>query len=332
MLQYWSTSAVEVSRRNEYLEGLLKSNFCSSRVDTRDGEPDFDARLQCLELGPMNVIRFCGTATHTAQRSLRHVQKDQTDSYLLYLPITAAIDMEQDGMLTRIIPGTFAFVRTSQPFSGACWRHEPAEGAPSEYESLHVRLPAPMVRARIPHLDQYCNRIFPLKPGASRIMATLIESLLLEAEALGRRHVRAVGNSLLEMICAAAQEGIGGAESLAAARDRTMELNRERVKAFIEASLSNPALSTGLIAEKCGMSIRYLHSLFEGQGETVACSVREQRLQKCRSALRDPRMRDVSATKIAFTWGFNDAAHFSRAYRKRFGVAPSEDRDPAGRP
>jgi len=49
-----------------------------------------------------------------------------------------------------------------------------------------------------------------------------------------------------------------------------------------------------------------------------------QRLDNCYRELAsgDGPQRHVS--EIAFAWGFNDPAHFSRSFRKRFGTSPSK--------
>jgi AraC-like DNA-binding protein len=49
-----------------------------------------------------------------------------------------------------------------------------------------------------------------------------------------------------------------------------------------------------------------------------------QRLEACRRELGDPQQGHRSISDIAFGWGFNDAAHFSRAFRERFGLSPRE--------
>nr|WP_291557272.1 helix-turn-helix domain-containing protein [Comamonas sp. SCN 65-56] len=40
----------------------------------------------------------------------------------------------------------------------------------------------------------------------------------------------------------------------------------------------------------------------------------------------DPRASARSVSEIAFAWGFNDAAHFSRAFKNRFGCSPRDMR------
>jgi AraC-like DNA-binding protein len=42
--------------------------------------------------------------------------------------------------------------------------------------------------------------------------------------------------------------------------------------------------------------------------------------------LSDPRARHLSVSTIAYRTGFSHPAHFSRAFRRRFGVSPSEIR------
>ena len=58
----------------------------------------------------------------------------------------------------------------------------------------------------------------------------------------------------------------------------------------------------------------------------VAQLIRETRLQACREALQNPRLRQRTILEIAGDWGFDDPSHFSRLYKLRFGRTPREDR------
>jgi AraC-like DNA-binding protein len=70
------------------------------------------------------------------------------------------------------------------------------------------------------------------------------------------------------------------------------------------------------------MSVRYLHRLFEDAGASVRATILARRLDRCRDALAGSPRRSIS--EIAFAWGFNDAAHFSRVFKARFGGSPRD--------
>jgi AraC-like DNA-binding protein len=95
----------------------------------------------------------------------------------------------------------------------------------------------------------------------------------------------------------------------------------ERVTLFIDRNLESPELKPPYIASALGMSLRNLHLLFAEQGHTVAGWIRARRLERCRAELA--RSRGASTvTEVAFRWGFNDAAHFSRTFKACYGVSP----------
>ena len=67
--------------------------------------------------------------------------------------------------------------------------------------------------------------------------------------------------------------------------------------------------------------------VYAGSGWTADRWIWHQRLLRCREALAAADGTPVS--QIAYRWGFSDAAHFSRAFRRAFGTAPRDFR--AGR-
>jgi AraC-like DNA-binding protein len=95
-----------------------------------------------------------------------------------------------------------------------------------------------------------------------------------------------------------------------------------RICRYVEARLQDADLSPIKIAEDNSISVRYLYQLFSLQGMTVAGWVRTRRLARCRADL-DAANANASVTEIAFRWGFNDSAHFSRLFKASFGVSPT---------
>lgn len=72
--------------------------------------------------------------------------------------------------------------------------------------------------------------------------------------------------------------------------------------------------------------------LFREDGRTVGTFIREQRLERCRAGLADPRLAGRSVAAIAVRAGFSDAAAFSRAFKARYGMPPGEYRRLHGEP
>ena len=91
---------------------------------------------------------------------------------------------------------------------------------------------------------------------------------------------------------------------------------RAEVRRYVRAHLQDPALDPEAIARAHAISVRALHALFEDTGESVAGLVRRERLARCFEDLGLPS--GGSVTEIAFRWGFRDAAHFSRVFKREF--------------
>ena len=50
----------------------------------------------------------------------------------------------------------------------------------------------------------------------------------------------------------------------------------------------------------------------------------QRRLEKCRQALLNQAQHGQGIAQIAYHWGFNDQAHFSRSFKQAFGLSPRD--------
>jgi AraC-like DNA-binding protein len=72
-----------------------------------------------------------------------------------------------------------------------------------------------------------------------------------------------------------------------------------------------------------------LHKLFEREGITLSRFVLGLRLERVRHVLLESgNSGDQTISAFAYSVGFNDLSTFNRAFRRRFGVTPSELRAP----
>jgi AraC-like DNA-binding protein len=109
-------------------------------------------------------------------------------------------------------------------------------------------------------------------------------------------------------------------------RPRNRERQLERVLRHVDANLADPDLSPQSIASAIGMSTRHLHRIFREHDVSVGEWILKRRLQNARCDLADGRCSGNRVLDIAASWGFKDAAHFSRAFHATFGLSPREYR------
>ena len=107
---------------------------------------------------------------------------------------------------------------------------------------------------------------------------------------------------------------------------------RTLVRGHIDEHLGDPALDPESIAAAHFISRRHLDRLFADGERTVAETIRDRRLERCRRDLEDPARAGDSVLDIAMRWGFVSPAHFSRAFRATYGMTPRELRQTKMRP
>ncbi len=95
-----------------------------------------------------------------------------------------------------------------------------------------------------------------------------------------------------------------------------------RAQTFIRDHLRDPELSIDQISAALGCTKRYLHMIFSDRGMTVSDYIWQARLQNCRQELEEAQG-GKTITDVAFSWGFSSSSHFSRVFRRYFGVPPS---------
>ncbi|MEP4529684.1 MAG: AraC family transcriptional regulator [Paracoccaceae bacterium] len=91
---------------------------------------------------------------------------------------------------------------------------------------------------------------------------------------------------------------------------------------YIYANLRSPDLSSDAVSEFLNVSRRRLHDIFE-QTEGVQTYIREQRLKAAFNQIVYARG-SRSVTSVAREFRFSNLANFSRAFKVRFGLTPTE--------
>lgn len=103
-------------------------------------------------------------------------------------------------------------------------------------------------------------------------------------------------------------------------RRRSPEQRAAEIRTAISENLANPYVSLNFIAKECGISSRHLATIMRRYGSTYSAELMEQRLNVAKLMLQ--KGSGLLMKQVAYDTGFKSAAHFSAAYKRRFGHAP----------
>lgn len=273
---------------------------------------EFEGTLDCWTLGQVSITRNrCDGLLY--RRHERHLVSEREESFLITVPDRAEIRFVQDGREVYCCPGQFLIERS----------HLPYEFSHKEPACLWVlKIPSAVLRARIARPE----RLATLQFDASRSVGALfVDMLRLTAPRLDEMDEPArvlMGSQLVDLLAMAVE---ADQRVLVGRSSSVRNAHLYRAEHFIRSNLRDMRLSPQMVAEGCGISVRYLHQLFEAEGLSVGAHIRLQRLLMCDGMLKDPFNR-LAISQIAYSCGFTDQAQFSRNYRAQFGRTPSQAR------
>lgn len=291
------------------------------QLDCDATEPDrgFHGQIEVDQLATLGISRVTA-ASQRVRRTPAKIARTSEDLLLISIQATGAGIISQDGRTALLEPGDFTLYDSTRPY-------ELAFG--SDFQQYVLTLPGSVLRSRMCDTEQLTARKMCGTLGAGHLMIGMIKSLAANIHELEANAVAAVVESVENIIVAGLSALPGAARPQ---RFDLVALQRDRIKDYIAKRLRNPHLSVREIASHLRMSPSTVHRAFEGEPMTVNAWIRARRLESVRRDLCNPALANRSISEIAFSWGFNDAAHFSRAFRAHFGCSARELRSVTGPP
>jgi AraC-like DNA-binding protein len=194
----------------------------------------------------------------------------------------------------------------------------------AEYEFLSLRVPRETIGSAVTGLhDSICRRIPAGTPALrllTRYLGILDDTAILTTPDLQKQVVTHL-HDLMALTLGATRDATQKAEGrgVRAARVRA-------IKEDVTRNLEHGDLSVGAVAGRHRVTPRYVQKLFEHEGTTFSEYVLGQRLAFAHRLLSDPRRAGEKIACVAFAAGFGDVSHFYRAFRRQFGLLPTDVR------
>ena len=271
--------------------------------------------IEAGRLGPVNVGRVQTSTPHSVHRTPGLIRRGSSELYRVVLAMSGRPRLEQDGRAAQLRPGEFAIYDFARPYELA---YDSAVqlavfGFPRDLLALPADSAGRLTAVPISG-DQ----------GTGALASPLLRRVVLDLETYRPASAARLCTVMMDLLTTAVAERAGQTASLQIElRERTLLV---RIHAFIEQHLGEADLSPGVVAAAHHVSVRYLHRLFEAQETTVAAWIRRRRLERCRRDLADPALGAVPVAALAARWGLPDSAHFSRLFRRTYGLPPAEYR------
>lgn len=230
------------------------------------------------------------------------------------MPVEGRVSYSHCGRESQLAPGDFVLLDGRA--AGRLEFDEPSQ-------CLHLAVPHAELRARLPSPEGLCGLPGSRERPFGHVVGSLLEDVWRQIEhGFPQEHGAAIARNMLDVIATAffLQHGERFSDSA------SMSTRRAHIKRFIEAHLRDPRLSPGFVADYFGVSSRYVAMIFEKERESVSAYVMRRRLEECAHRLAGRDWASQSVTAIAREWCFVNRAHFSRVFKRRFGMSPREYR------
>ena len=189
-------------------------------------------------------------------------------------------------------------------------------------DRIQLYLSRDSFRGIAPLLDACC--MTSLEPSGARLLADYMRLLLRNLPSLGNEEAMRLVEATRAMVAACLAPS---AHRIADAQPMINITLMQRVRDAIRRHLHSPALAPDLICREAATSRSQLYRLLEGEGG-VSRYVQKLRLSEAFAMLCNT-SHDVSIWRIAEMLCFADSSSFARAFRREFGVSPSDVRDAA---
>ncbi|MFD8881857.1 helix-turn-helix domain-containing protein [Streptomyces erythrochromogenes] len=316
-----SAAAVPAVERFEWFTDIIANSLMPTALSS-ERSADFQAAAAVLDLGTAQVSSFDYSRVRS-RRTPALIRRGDPEQYHLALLTRGRMWMSQCRSDAELSPGDMILWDTSHPFEADC---RPGDGT---LNALVVQLPRTALPLRSGRADRLLGRRIAADSGMAAVLAGFLTSLGAHGSECGPQELRRLGGVVTDLAAACLAQHVDSyAELPAETRARAL---RERIDAFIDHNLADPALTPGLVAAAHGISVRGLHLLFRDEPESVAATVRRRRLERCRTDLARPELAGRPVHDIAGRWGFANAPAFSRAFRAAYAISPAEFRRTAAR-
>jgi len=303
------THQVPPHQRGVYWLDLMCSTLVAVDHQAKPG-CEFHGELTSLRLGCLTVGNIRSNAVRV-ERTAERAHREADGYYLIQIQRQGSSTVCQDDRTAVLEPGDFALHDSTRPFE-LLFEDE-------SHDVTTLRLPCSALDIHVSNVQELTATTISASSSAGKLLGSMISMLSRDFSRMPTSAALSLSEAIVSLIAA----GLRSLPTANLKRPSSLQAYHVgRVHAYVNAHLRDPDLSVGAIARAMDMSADHLSRIFKQEPMPLSRLIWQSRLTACTNDLRDSRLRHRTISEIAFAWGFNDAAHFSRAFKERHGLSP----------
>jgi len=275
-----------------------------------------DVRAEKKAVGACSIIVLKSKTRLFFRRTWYHIREDGTDVAVLWFVKRGRLCVTHQSGQSIAKAGDFVITKSTTPFFIECQTDED-----SLHEVLHVLMPSHVLRRFITR-DVRTGFLLPAIGREFHIAEHILTQIFEDTGELAEPTAQMLVDSALAVL----GDAIRQRDACSPVRQSVSDKRLQDVLRFIEVHLSDSKLSIATVAKGCGISPRYLSFLLKLHGSPFSTLVWQKRLKTASGWLSQSKPNEISISEIAYRVGFKSPAHFSRMFKRVYGMSPCDYR------
>ncbi len=272
----------------------------------------FNARLSSYLVNNQIMLSKCQTGAQRFERTPLRIARDGLDYFLLQTHVSGSQEITRAGRRQRSRHGDLMIIDLAG-------RHD-AEA--TDFTNLSLVVPRHLLA---PHLNQPDSQGGRIIRGEDALTTLAVNHMKMLTQTIARMTPCQAEQIIEPTLLLMASALNGSTDSVAHGNEAVRTHLKTRARLLIDNNLTGN-LSPDHLCKQLHISRASLYRLFAAHGG-VQAYIQDRRLKRCAEALLNQSNMDRRIYDIAFSWGFHSEAHFSRAFRAKFGLSPSDARE-----
>ena|SRR5690625_2544063 len=263
------------------------------------------------QLGPVDVTELYLKSKTTVIRTPQLARQAEKQIYKLTVQLSGSSEVIQKDHCSELSARQWALYDTTLPYT---------VNTSSDSHFLVLQVDADFLSPWQSYLHTILAQRFHMQDGCGQLIFETLLSAIKQQDSLSHISSTAAGQAILQLLGAQITERSMGSNHDEASSVHQAQLLK--IQYYIEQNLHKSHLNVDYLCQVFKCSRRYLYNLFAIKDLSPADYIQQQRLESCRRLLSDPDYQRP-LFELAYQHGYRDAAAFSHAFKRRYGLSPS---------